>query len=685
MRDDASHGRQPNLLIKEKSPYLIQHAYNPVMWRPWSDDAFQESRALDRPVFLSIGYATCHWCHVMENESFEDPDVAAYLNNNFICIKVDREERPDVDSIYMDVCQAMTGHGGWPLTIFTNADKLPFFAGTYFPRTSRGNRVGFLDLIQRIKHAWNTDRDRIEDSSREVFAMLREGAEASFSGEVPEDIFTIVADHHRRTYDDTFGGFGVQPKFPSPHHLLLLFRIGKRRDDPALITMALHQLNAMRAGGIYDHVGFGFHRYSTDREWLVPHYEKMLYDQAMLMMAYSEAWQITKKDLYRDVCVELAEYVQRELTGNEGAFYSAQDADSEGVEGQYYVWGYDELEMILSRAQLQWIEDNKGVRREGNARDESTGEESGKNILHDKARRTEEGGRRTSSDEVEWEEIRSKLLDVRSQRVPPLTDDKVLTDWNGLMITALARAGRALANDEMIGMATRAYHAVAQLCGGSTWVHRYRDGHRSVDAMLDDHAAMGLAAIELYQCTGSKAYLDDANAHADAIVTKFTTADGSLARTATDTDLPVRVKESFDSAYPSGNSLSAWLFTELSTIVGDAGRLDAARSCVVANAKQLQRYAPGYCMLLCVWDVLLHGGREIRLVGGSGNSFLNEAYQMLAASYLPDAAFAWTEDAGTPHVQVCTNNVCERPFTTLEAVREFIERTVPNEVRNFRF
>ncbi len=681
-----SDDRSGNLLRLEKSPYLLQHADNPVHWRPWSDAAFADAREQDKPVFISIGYATCHWCHVMAHESFEDAEIAAYLNEHYICIKVDREERPDVDGIYMDVCQAMTGHGGWPLTIFTDAERRPFFAGTYFPPRARANRIGFLELIQRVHHAWSTDREQVMTSASEIIKTLEEGAATSFRGEVPEEIFTTVGEHHRRTFDDTYGGFNAQPKFPSPHHLLLLFRIARTTGDTELIRMATVTLDAMRAGGIYDHVGFGFHRYSTDREWVVPHFEKMLYDQAMLMMAYTEAWQITGRDVYRQTILDMHTWLRREMLTPEGGFASAQDADSEGVEGKYYVWSYDELAELVGD-DITFLTSHFHVRREGNFNDEATGNATGLNILftdRDAAVLT------SDSERAQWEEIRERLLAARVQRVAPLTDDKVLTDWSGLMIGALARAGRALSDNDLLNTAADVYQAVSTLCGGESWVHRYRDGERAIAAMLDDHAMFGWAALELYQSIGEDHYLIDAQWHADRIMDAFTSTDGTLSSVDdTVSDLPVRQRDGFDSAYPCGNSMAAWLFADLGTILGNEAYLSRARECVVTYGTQLQRFGPGFCMLLCTWDKLLGESSEVAFKGPRDSVFLQEARAVLCSSFQPGAVYvsqpAPADPAGLRQVypfeaiaaheavMICTDRACQRPLTTIEDVQAAVQ------------
>ena len=593
-----SSERVPNRLIHEASPYLLQHAHNPVDWYPWGEEAFAKARAENKPLFVSIGYATCHWCHVMEHESFEDEDVAAYLNANYVSIKVDREERPDVDAMCMDVCQSLTGQGGWPLSIVMDAEQRPFFAGTYFPRYSHGGRLGFLDLLARLKEVWVLDHAKVIETAKEITSALRQQAEASFRGEVPENVFEILADHHRRMFDDVHGGFSVKPKFPSPHHLLMLLRISHRTGDKGLLSMVCATLDAMRAGGIYDQVGFGFHRYSTDREWLVPHFEKMLYDQAMMMMAYTEAWQITQDPLYRQVVMEIAEYLRRDLTGDNGAFYSAQDADSEGVEGKYYVWHINETPSS-DAALLELI----GVREHGNFADEASGEPMTSNILHVKTTRLRE---LCASDA--WHALRLELLTRRAERVPPLTDDKQLADWNGLMIGALARAGRAFDAPELTAMAEQAWRAFDH----PLTVHRMRNGQGAISPFLDDVAMMGWASVELYQSTGQSHYLSDAVEASERILTEFMDSDGALRMTSSHvTDVPVRQKSGYDSAYPCGNSMAAWLFASVGSICHNERLLGAARTCVQTYGQPLARMAPGFCMLLCTWDTLVHGTKQV--------------------------------------------------------------------------
>ncbi len=659
--------RTPNRLANEQSPYLLQHAYNPVDWYPWCDEAFERARLENKPVFVSIGYATCHWCHVMERESFEDDAVAEYLNNNFISIKVDREERPDVDAMCMDVCQTLTGHGGWPLSIIMDAEKRPFFAGTYFARYSVGNRLGFMDVLARLKEVWVLDHQKVVETASMIVQALRDQASASFYGDVPLNIFEIIADHHKRTFDDQFGGFGSQPKFPSPHHLLLLLRIAHRTEDKGLLSMVCATLDAWRSGGIYDHAGFGMHRYSTDREWKVPHFEKMLYDQAMAMMAYTEAWQVTSDDVYKTVVLEIAQFLMREMTSEEGAFFSAQDADSEGEEGKYYIWTDEELGEMSSE-----LKGLLHVRPDGNFHDEATGNPMPANILYAKPTTL-----RDLLANEEWKRLRPQLLQRRLTRARPLTDDKVLADWNGLMIGALAKAARAFDDEILLEMAASAYGAFAQPLA----CHRMRNSEMAVDPMLDDVASMGWAAFELYQTTGASSYLYDACQSADRILKEFADEQGALYRVNQHvTDIPVRQKDGFDSAYPSGNSMSAMLFAGLGALCNDRRYRDAARACVQTYGAQLQQFGPGFCMLLCAWDSISAEATEIAFNGditehpfsalvaeytsayNPSAVFVHRPTDMLGRELLAGAAYPWDQTPDNS-VLVCKGYACDLPRT----------------------
>ncbi len=494
-----------NRLADSASPYLLQHRDNPVNWWPWSPAAFDAARSRDVPVFLSIGYSTCHWCHVMERESFEAPAVARLMNEAFINIKVDREERPDIDSVYMTVCQMLTGSGGWPLTIVMTPEGRPFFAGTYFPRESRFGRIGMLDLVPRIQEIW---RERREDIAREALRLtgnLAATARADTRAEMPS-VQTMSKAYHqlRSRFDVERGGFGSAPKFPSPHGLMFLLRYWQRTGETDALRMVEVTLQKMRMGGIFDQVGFGFHRYSTDAEWKLPHFEKMLYDQALHVIAYAEAYQATGKPLYQRVAREVITYVLRDLTGPEGGFHTAEDADSEGREGKFYVWHQHELEQVLDKDLFRFAAEAFSVREEGNFADEATGKLTGENVLY--LTRT--------ADEVRLEEARARLLEIRQRRVRPGKDDKVLTDWNGLMIAALSVASRAFDDPRYAAAACRAANFVRDnlTLSGGRLLHRWRRGESGVSGMLDDYAFYVWGLLELYETTYAAEYLEQASA-----------------------------------------------------------------------------------------------------------------------------------------------------------------------------
>lgn len=668
---ESSHNfAEPNKLIHEKSPYLLQHAHNAVRWMPWSDEAFQIARDQNKPVFVSIGYATCHWCHVMEHESFTDPEIAAYLAENMIAIKVDREERPDIDAMCMEVCQAMTGHGGWPLTVFMDHQKRPFFAGTYYPRYSQSNRLGFLDLLQRITHAWNNEYDHVRSTCIDINQQLTLSNAASTAAFVPNTIFDTVAQVHTRTFDAQYGGFNGAPKFPSAHHLLILLRTAWRTKNPELTRMVASTINNIRAGGIYDQIGLGVHRYSTDKQWFLPHFEKMLYDQAMLMMAATELWQQTGMPLYKTIVEELAEYVQRDLTSPEGAFYCAEDADSEGEEGRFYTW-----ENIPTTQHFKFAE----------VHDEATGTATGRfHTFID----PEDIANTLVNEEAQ--RVRKELLLERGSKIRPLLDDKILTDWNGLMIVALARASRALNSATLLQQATNAFAAVQQLCATPELHHRYRDGETAIPAFADDYAALGLAAVELYQCTGGIHYLHTALQFADILRDQFVGVDGAIVQTTIkNTDGLPQQKEGFDNAYPCGNSMAALLFTALSVLGEGSQYRTAAETCVQTWGSRITQYPNGFCMLLTAYDTLVNGELHITFVGNCQKGWLAKAKELLYSSYLPHAVYSYTTDTRqqskfrvtqiptpiTPHEEqiiICTATECLPPFTTLTALEQYL-------------
>ncbi|MBN2416054.1 thioredoxin domain-containing protein [bacterium] len=634
----ADGGPEYNRLIFEKSPYLLQHAGNPVDWYPWSDEAFARAAAEDKPVFLSIGYATCHWCHVMEREAFEDEEVAAILNSGFICIKVDREERPDIDKIYMTACQAMTRSGGWPLTIIMTPDKRPFFAGTYIPKTGVQQHPGLLDLLPRVLSLWSDDRERLTGSADEIVRVLR-GLHTATGGErIDEAVLDEAFAGLRDRFDSRYGGFGQAPKFPSPHTLIFLLRYGHRRGNDRALEMAAFTLEHMRMGGIFDQVGLGMHRYATDREWLLPHFEKMLYDQALTVLACLEAFQAVGEECHARTAREILSYVLRELTSPEGGFYSAEDADSEGEEGLYYLWTPEELEELLGEDDAGFVRRLFGVEAGGNFRDQSTGRTTGRSIFHlkeslERLSETEPGVRER------WEVIRPVLLDRRSRRAHPLLDDKILTDWNGLMIAALARAGMVLENDDYTAAAARAAAFILRTMRNEEGrlLKRYREGEAALPAHLEDYAFMVWGLIELYEATFEAAWLEEAVALNERMLADFRdNENGGLFFTSGDgEELLFRSKEIFDDATPSGNSAAALNLLRLARLTGSSGLEREAGVIMNAFAGEIRRLPMGATHLLSAVMFSLGPTGEVVIAGSEEERGAREMLRAVRRVYAP--------------------------------------------------
>jgi hypothetical protein len=492
-------GEKYNRLIFEKSPYLLQHAENPVDWYPWGAAAFSRARLENKPIFLSIGYSTCHWCHVMAHESFENQRVAELLNEHFVSIKVDREERPDIDTIYMKVAQMIGGSGGWPLTVFLTPAGKPFFAGTYFPLESAYGRPGFRDLLGSTMELWQKDQARLLGSAEEITGLIRKTAGSRTAEPSDATVLAKTYHHFARIYDEQHGGFGQAPKFPSPHQLLFLLRYWRRSGEERALTMVTRTLTALRMGGIYDQLGGGFHRYATDREFLVPHFEKMLYDQAMLAMAYLEAYQATGQPLFGDTAREIFTYVLRDMTDPAGAFYSAEDADVEGVEGKFYLWSAAEIDELLGPELGGEFRRGFGVTREGNYQDEATGQRTGLNILH----------LQTDVCPPALAAARQILLCRRGGRVQPFKDDKILTSWNGLLIGALAMGKNILGEGEYLVAAAKAADFILKELRDDQGrlLRRYRDGEAALPAYLDDYAFLIYGLLNLYEAGFKVGYL----------------------------------------------------------------------------------------------------------------------------------------------------------------------------------
>ena len=691
-------GETANRLINEKSPYLRQHAHNPVSWYPWGDEAFREAGRTDRPVFLSIGYSTCHWCHVMERESFADEEIARLMNETFISIKVDREERPDIDAHYMAVCQLLTGGGGWPLTVILTPDKRPLFAGTYFPKESRFGLVGLKDLIGRVAEAWKSRRSELLSSTERILTALDEQAEAREGQKTSSAILDQAASELAAQFDAEFGGFGSAPKFPTPHHLTFLLRQARRKNDKKALAMVEKTLLAMRRGGIFDHLGFGFHRYSTDRLWLVPHFEKMLYDQALLAMAYTEAFQFTGRDEYRRTVEEILTYVRRDLRSPEGAFYTAEDADSEGEEGKFYVWELEEIENVLSPSEAESARFIFNLRPEGNFT-EPGGRPSGKNILH-LGRPPELAAADLGLSEEELQKqiarIGGQLFARRENRPRPLKDTKILADWNGLMIAALAKAAQAFGRADYAEAAAVAAHFIHEkMTVLGNLQHRSAEGEVTIPAFLDDHAFLIWGLLELYEATFEAGLLSRATGLTEDVIRGFWDEKaGGFFFTSADLhkDLPLRRKELYDGALPSGNSVMVSNLLRLGRLLGRPDLEAKAGRLIEVFSGKISPYPAAYTQLLCGLDFALGPGREVVVVGRTGAPDTRALFDVLRKEFIPNtvvlfrpaeesdpeivklapfaAAMRPLADKATAYV--CSNYSCERPTTEPVELRSLL-------------
>lgn len=689
-----------NKLINEKSPYLLQHAHNPVNWYPWSDEAFDKAKTEDRPIFLSIGYSTCHWCHVMEKESFEDEEVAKLMNDAFVSIKVDREERPDIDGIYMSVCQIITGSGGWPLTIVMTPDKKPFFTGTYFPKHNRFNRIGMLDLVPRLKEVWKTKKEEVLKSADEIASSLNKQNLVSDSTEIDETILDKAYNELSKRYDEIDGGFGNAPKFPSPHNLMFLLRYWKRENETKALEMVEKTLTEMRHGGIYDHIGFGFARYSTDQHWLVPHFEKMLYDQAMLVMAYTETYLATKNNFYKETAEEILEYVLRDMTHPEGGFYSAEDADSEGEEGKFYLWEAEELRNVLENDELNFAIKVFNVEDAGNWIDESKGMMPGTNILHLKKSNKDYAEELNLSEDdflKKLESIRKKLFDYREKRIHSYKDDKILTDWNGLMISAFAKAAQAFNNETYSNAATKAYSFIEKYLSNKDGrlIHRFREGESGLPAHIDDYAFMINALIDLYETTFEIKYLKRAIDLNEILIKEFwDTQNGGFYFTSNKSEeLIARQKDVYDGAIPSGNSIALLNLIRLSKFTADSNLEKKASELVKYFSGYISKSLSAFSMFMCALDFQLHSSTEIVIAGNQKDTAVREGLNLVNNIFNPNKIvilksneekknptdlLAFTKEMkvvnNKPTFYVCKNFICNRPVSNLEEFQMLINK-----------
>ncbi|NLL68189.1 MAG: thioredoxin domain-containing protein [Clostridiaceae bacterium] len=667
-----------NRLINEKSPYLLQHAHNPVDWYSWCEEAFLKAKVEDKPVFLSIGYSTCHWCHVMERESFEDFEVADYLNKHFVSIKVDREERPDIDTIYMNVCQALTGSGGWPLTIIMTPEQKPFFAGTYFPKNDRMGMQGLMTILKAVSKEWVNNRRLLLESGEKISEFIARDRIPSMN-DISEEIFDVAFNNFEQYFDSIYGGFGHSPKFPTPHNLMFLLRYWKRTDNPKALQMVEKTLDAMYRGGIYDHIGFGFSRYSTDNKWLVPHFEKMLYDNALLAITYLETYQATKKEKYGSIARDILTYILRDMTSPEGGFYCAEDADSEGVEGKFYLWDLEEIYTNLGQEEGRAYASFYNITSKGNF--------EGKNIPN------------LINNNLPYEnlntmtESRKKLFECREKRIHPLKDDKILASWNGLMIAAMAIAGRVLHENKFTNAAIKATNFIIDnlIREDGRLLSRYRDGEASFPAYLEDYAFFILGLIELYETTYEADFLKRAVSFSNELLSLFWDEEnGGLFLYGNDGEkLITRPKEVYDGAIPSGNSVSALNFMRLSRLTGQYEFEEKANQILRTFSDSIMAQPISYAYSLMALLFSLSKGQEI-IISTDIMKNANDFIEVINGKFRPyTVSMVYSENdktlsevapfiesykntAGKTAVFICEKHSCKAPVTEYEIFKEMM-------------
>ena len=639
-KSPLSTPHETNRLADETSPYLLQHAQNPVDWYPWGPEALARSKAEDRPIFLSIGYSACHWCHVMERESFENPDIAAVMNENFVNIKVDREERPDLDQIYMSAVQAMTGQGGWPMSVFLTPDLKPFFGGTYFPPADSRGMPGFPRVLLSVHRAWEERRDEIRTSANEMTEQLRGfGMLAKGTGALDVRLLDQAARAIQRNFDPVHGGFGSAPKFPHPMDLRVLLRHHARTGDDQALHVVRHTLDKMARGGIYDHLGGGFARYSTDDRWLVPHFEKMLYDNALLASAYLEAYQATHDADLGRVARETFDYVLGRMTDPEGAFYSTEDADSEGVEGKYYVWSLAEVTGILGASRAKTFCYLYDVTESGNWEDHNI-----LNLPRTIAQAAKMLGRGEDDLRAELASCRADLLAVRDRRVPPAKDTKVLVSWNGLMIAALAEGGRILKDERYLDAATRATGFILDRMrrDDGRLLHTFKDGRARLDGYLDDYANLIDGLTRLYEATGTPRWIESALDLARIMIDEFADPEhgGFFFTGHHHEELIARQKDFYDNATPSGNAMAATSLVRLAALTGRDDLSQAGRSALESVQVMLERQPAAGGQSLIALDFLLGSTRELAVIAGPDADEFRAVLEAIATPFLPHKVVA---------------------------------------------
>jgi uncharacterized protein YyaL (SSP411 family) len=682
----------PNLLSLEKSPYLLQHADNPVDWYPWGEEAFRKAREEDKPIFLSIGYATCHWCHVMEHESFEDEEVARLLNRDFIAIKVDREERPDIDRIYMTVCQVLTGGGGWPLSVFMTPERRPFFAGTYFPKFDRIGSPGLIQVVSKIADLWKIDRQRLFEAGDRITGAIQPKSSVESMEILGMKVLEASYLDLRKAFDPKWGGFGSAPKFPTAHNLTFLLRWHKRNRDSEALPMVEKTLDAMRNGGIFDQVGFGFHRYSVDERWFAPHFEKMLYDQAMLTLAYTEAFQVTGNARHAAVVREIIEYVRRDMTDPAGGFYSAEDADSEGREGLFYLWTAKEVKEVLGSDAGELFCRFHDISPEGNF-------ERGENIAH--ISRPMDVFARSAGIEARelgalLEDGRRKLFAVRERRAHPFKDDKILTSWNGLMIAALSKASQALREPEYSAAASNAAEFILESLHRETGglFRRYRHGEVAVPAYLDDYAFLAWGLIELYETTFEVRYLEKALRLTEKMIDEFwDEKNGGFFFTARGAEeLILRDKEIQDAAVPSSNSIAALNLIRLARMTGDVRLEEKADRLLRAFSSLVADFPSAFTQFLNAVDFVLGPSREVVIAGDLVDERTRAMTELVQEGFSHNRVLLLRQTGeeglrltglcgyaenlvpvdGVPTAYICEDHACRSPITDPAALKAAI-------------
>ena len=663
--------KKSNNLINEKSLYLLQHAYNPVNWYPWCDEAFEKAKNEDKPIFLSIGYSSCHWCHVMERESFEDNEVAEILNNNFVCIKVDREERRDSDNLYLLACQIIHGSGGWPLSVFLTYDMKPFYAGTYFPKEDMSGMIGFLNILNKIIYLWENDKNKLIKSVDKIVEYISSSTNAKFTTPIQDNIEEKAYSYLNASFDDLYGGFGYSPKFPSPHNLMFLLRYWYSYGEENALKIAEATLDGIMKGGIQDHIGFGFSRYSTDEKWLVPHFEKMLYDNALLTIAFLEAFQATEKEVYSKTAENTLEFLMRDMMNPEGGFFSAFDADSEGEEGKFYLWEHTEILDILGQ------EDGKKYCQLYNIT--KVGNFEGKNIPN---------LINSNIEDIDWNwinECRQKLFNYREKRVKPNRDNKILTSWNGYIIATFAKAGRILNNKKYIETAEKTVSFILKYLvkEDGRLLSRFADDHASILGFADDYTFLIFGLIELYKSTMDQKYINKAIELNKQLIELFWDKEnGALFFYGKDQEkLLIRNKEIYDGAYPSANSVCALNFKALYRLTNDYSLEEMANKIYSYFSEEINNNPTAYTFLLCSHIESINNVEDIVIVKGKNTDEYKRMKEYVNSSFRPFTFVTTISDNqsdnyktidGKSSAYICTNHNCLEPITDYDKFRSVL-------------